>query len=151
MFRSDRSFTQPGGGVCVLTKSHSMKATPVAVPAVIFLTSNCVLLTLSNDDNIRLSTCYRPPSPNTASDAIGLIDDLCNCLNCLCPANGTVIIICGDINFPTIDWSIDNSLNCVNTSSSGVFLEFYYYHDLQQLVTEATRGDKTLDIVFCND
>ena len=75
---------------------------------------------------------------------------MCDCLNSLYPPNGSAII-CGDFNFPSIDWSTDNCLYCSKSTCSGIFLEFYYAHGMRQIVTEPTRVDHTLDLVFCND
>lgn len=75
---------------------------------------------------------------------------------CSLGCNSTVLL-CGDFNFPKIDWqNCNNTLNSSNTCS-GVFLNFYYKHSLHQLVSEPTRlgsnsrNGSILDLVFCND
>ena len=86
--------------------------------------------------------------PNADSAAVRYTTDLCNCINSLYPLNGTVII-CGDFNFPSIDWSANISLPSSNLTCTGIFLEFYYTHGLRQLVPGPTRGEHML--VFSND
>lgn len=68
----------------------------------------------------------------------------------LYPVNRTVII-CGDFNFPNIDWSADNCLKQSNISFTGVFLNLFYNNGLEQLVSSPTRLDNVLDLVLCND
>jgi hypothetical protein len=75
---------------------------------------------------------------------------LCNCVISLYPLNGTVII-CGDFNFQSIDWSADSSLLTSSVTCTGIFLEFYYTHGLRQLVCKLTRGERILDLVLSND
>jgi hypothetical protein len=110
----------------------------------------CVRDIISTSSKFRLFVCYRPPSSDTDLAAVRYISDLCNCVNRLYPLNGTVII-CGDFNFPSIDWSADSSLLTSNVTCTGIFLEFYYTHGLRQLVCEPTRGERILDLVLSND
>ena len=150
IFRADRSVPHRGGGVCIITKSSSVKATKISLPLIFAHLEMCVIDILYSGAKTRIFVCYRPTSSNTDSDAIRYISEMCECLSSLYPPNGAVII-CGDFNFPTITWSIDNCLNCSNSTCTGIFLEFFYTHGLRQLVTEPTRGENILDLVFCND
>jgi hypothetical protein len=111
----------------------------------------CAVDLLSNSGNIRVIVCYRAPtSSNRCIDGVEYVTDLSQALNTIFPAHGTVII-CGDFNFPSIDWQIDNCLKCSSFTCTGVFLEFFYKHGLSQFVTAPTRLDNILDIVLCND
>jgi hypothetical protein len=105
---------------------------------------------LSSDIISRLFVCYRPPSGNAESAAVQYTRDLCNCILSLFPSNGSAII-CGDFNLANIDWAADNGINCTQSTCSGVLLDFYYATGVHQLVTESTRGDHILDLIFCSD
>jgi exonuclease III len=122
--RTDRSVPHRGGGVCILTKSNTVKVTSVSLPSIFTHLEMCVIDILSSDTKTRLFVCYRPTSSNTDLDAVRYITEMCDCLTRLYPPNGAVII-CGDFNFPTIDWSTDNCLSCSNSTCTGIFLEFF--------------------------
>jgi hypothetical protein len=150
LFRTDRTAPHRGGGVCVLINNSSAKAVAIPIPSIFADLELCVIDIISTSSKFRLFVCYRPPSSDTDLAAVRYISDLCNCVNRLYPLNGTVII-CGDFNFPSIDWSADSSLLTSNVTCTGIFLEFYYTHGLRQLVCEPTRGERILDLVLSND
>ena len=104
----------------------------------------------TNSTVIRLFNCYRPPCSNRDPEGLKYISDLCDCIQYLYPINGTVII-CGDFNFPNIDWSVDNCIKQSNFSCTGVFLNLFYNNGLKQFVNSPTRLDNLLDLVLCND
>jgi len=74
--------------------------------------------------------------------------ELDNILTKLCISNkaNSCILISGDFNFPDISWS--DSTGTVNSSPAygyevnQMFLDVIQDHGLDQLVTEATRGNK---------
>ena len=98
----------------------------------------------------RLLAVYRSPGPNRQPDVLQYCADMCNCIDSLFPSNCTTII-CGDFNVPDINWNQDNCLKCNTVSCTGLILSLYYKHGLQQLVTQPTRNDNILDLVFTND
>jgi hypothetical protein len=51
----------------------------------------------------------------------------------------------------TIATAVDNGINCTQSTCSEVLLDFYYATGVHQLVTESTRGDHILDLIFCSD
>jgi len=75
---------------------------------------------------------------------------MCNCIIELIPTNNTVLIV-GDFNLQTIDWSVDKCLKCSELSCTGVFLNLFYSLGLSQFVTESTHNNNALDLVFSND
>jgi len=75
---------------------------------------------------------------------------MCNCIIELLPTTNTVLIV-GDFNLSTIDWSADNCLKCGEISCTGVFLNMFYSLDLAQFVTESTHNNNALDLVYSND
>jgi hypothetical protein len=113
----------------------------------VFLIWKCALLMFCP---VMYHSDYRPPSSDTDSDAVAYNREMCDCISGLISNNGSTII-CGDFNLPYINWSLDNSLKCSESTCSGIFLDLYYAHGFHQYVSEPTRYDHTLDIVLCND
>jgi hypothetical protein len=149
IFRTDRSTSRCGGGVCILSNNRSTKVSRVSLPTKYSHLELCVVDIVSRN-KIRVFVCYRPPSGDCYQPAVQYVRDLCDCISSLYPANSAVIL-CGDFNFPNIDWSVNNCLRCSNSTCSGLFLEFFYNHGLQQFVSSPTRYMHTLDLVLCND
>jgi hypothetical protein len=136
--------------VCILTNNCTTKAVRIFIPPAYSHLESCVVDLLSHHDKLRLFVCYRPPSGNSYEPAVHYVRDLCDCIDSLYPSNSAVIL-CGDFNFPNVNWLVNNSLHCSDLTCSGIFLELVYKHGLQQQVTRPTRGTHTLDLVFCND
>lgn len=79
VFRSDRKMSR-GGGVMVLTKNN-LTVTSVKVPSNFDHLELCVVdVILSDSINVRLFTCYRPPSSNRDPNSLVYITELCNCI-----------------------------------------------------------------------
>ena len=153
VFRHDRCNSDSrGGGVCIFYNS-TLIISEVSVPASFTHVEICVadLKLSSHDQPLRIFTCYRPPSSsNRHPNDLAYIKDLCDCIELLLPKTGT-ILICGDMNFLSIDWSFNCSINCCSYTCTGVFLTFVYKHGLVQLVKEPTRFNYVLDIILTND
>ena len=62
---------------------------------------------LCNNYKHRFICVYRPPSYDAK-----LTCDLTNCLNFLCNVN-FIVTICGDFNFPNIDWTADIDISAM--------------------------------------
>ena len=58
------------------------------------------------------------------------------------------IVIVGDYNLPDIDWTVPVSNG---NSSHDSFLNTCLQNNLEQLVTEPTRGINILDLILTND
>ena len=140
-----------GGGVCIFANNRTVKAIRVNLPPTFSHLELCVIDIVNNSScTVRLFVAYRPPGANRQPDAVKYAADLCNCINSLFPPNGTVVL-CGDMNFPLIDWSVDNCVKCNDFSCSGLFLSLFYSHNLEQFVLSPTRNDNIFDLVFSND
>ena len=153
VFRHDRcnSVTR-GGGVCIFYH-NTLTISEVSIPDSFSHVEICAadLKLTSHDQPLRIFTCYRPPSSSKRHpNDLAYIQDLCNCIELLLPKTGT-ILICGDLNFPSIDWSFNCSINCCSYTCTGIFLNFVYKHGLVQLVKEPTRFNNVLDIILTND
>ena len=141
-----------GGGVAMLYNNR-YTALPVDIPSQFDHVELCAAdVCLNSIKPLRIFTCYRPPAAsNRDTDAVSYISDLCNCIDMLMPRSGSVIV-CGDFNFPTIDW---NSLSCTlhncSYTCTGVFIDFVLKHGFTQLVDSPTHGSNLLDLILCND
>jgi hypothetical protein len=129
----------------------SVKAVPVCIPDKYRHLELVAIDILSASVKTRLFACYRPPcSNNYDTNAVRYVNDLCDCLTVLQPPDSTVIM-CGDLNFPSINWNGDNSMLLNDSSCTGVFLKYFYDNAMFQFVDEPTRLGNLLDIVLCND
>ena len=149
LYRADRFVSQRGGGVCVLLNNRRVKGIAVPLPSMFSHLELCVI-DLLGDVKIRLFVCYRPPSNNTEAEAVQYVTELCACVDSLMPSNGS-IILCGDLNFPSIDWSVVNIRDCNRNTCTGIFLELCHNHGLHQFVDFPTRLNNILDLVLSND
>lgn len=151
VFRTDRQVSSPldrGGGVCILTNNNSISSSLVALPIKYNHLELCVIDV--QPVNIRLFALYRPPGSNRSPGLLQYTIDICDCISSLLPNNQSSII-CGDFNFPDIDWHADNCLRLDNSSSTGVFLSLCIKFGLSQLVNYPTRNDNILDLILTND
>ena len=155
VFRKDRAIGK-GGGVCILVRDDIFSAVAVDVPNRFSHLEIVAVDIVNTACKVRIFTCYRPPSGDADRVAVQYIKDMCDCLDCLYPVNSTVLV-CGDFNLPSIDWSnIDITLLSKN-SCSGIFLNFTLNHSLIQHVSDFTRFNSNnnsatvLDLVLCND
>ena len=101
--------------------------------------------------NIVFITMYRPPSCETDKFK-SILQIISNEIEKLGTPSPTVII-CGDCNFPIIDW---NKMVPFGGSSAArvqaeAFLEFNDEHFLQQYVQEPTRVKNILDLFLTNN
>ena len=88
--------------------------------------------------SIVLSLVYIPPNSN--SDYINRLTDYLSCVMC-----DHELIILGDFNLPDINWS---NLSC-NKSTSSLFCDFVFDHELFQFVESATHSKgNILDLVL---
>jgi exonuclease III len=159
--RQDRQHTE-GGGVCILYNTNSVNAAPVPIPAK-FLNCEIVALDIIGSDfNVRIITCYRPPSSDTDPHAVHSLGSHILCLEYLSNVESS-IVICGDFNFPHINWdltppsSLHSSISDL-ASCSSTFLDFFHQQALTQFVGSVTHpslinpgAGSTLDLVMCND
>ena len=105
-----------------------------------------VKIPLLNHDLLLIGCVYRSPSSNLANS----VSSLCNLLNMI---NGyTHLLICGDFNFPNIDWSLITS----DSSYTQTFVDTIQDLFLYQHVYEPTRyrpntTPHVLDLILTNE
>jgi len=103
IFRKDRVDIQ-GGGVCIIIKNATIKAVRVVIDinynefdlVCIDMFSSCL--------PTRMIAGYRPPCSDTSAESVQYIKHFIACLPSLCNVDSSIVII-GDLNFPSIDWS----------------------------------------------
>ena len=150
VFRCDRPLGT-GGGVCILSNNATVKAVHVPLPPAYTDIELCVIDILNNMAcPVRLFVAYRPPSGNREPNAVQYCANLCNCINDLFPSKGSVVL-CGDLNFPEINWNCDNCIHCNDFTCSGLFLSLFYYRGFSQFVLSPTRHNNILDVILSND
>lgn len=92
---------------------------------------------------VRILGAYISP---TATNHCEIVEDFCfeisNCFNTNAPT-----ILCGDFNLPGIDWQTNSS----KTHAENYFLNFCLGASLYQHVSEPTRGNNILDLIFSNN
>ena len=136
LFRHDHS--RHGGGVLILVRDD-LHVTP------------CYDLNTFCDEllwlEIRTSTgpdlfgvFYRPPSQS--------IDNLVALNNCLLSVSHYLIILCGDFNLPTINWSV--TFPTVSSPTANMMCELIRDNYLYQMVVDPTRNQNLLDLVLTN-
>ena len=105
-----------------------------------------VKIPLRNHDSLLIGCVYRSPSLNLANS----ISSLCNLLNMI---NGyTHLLICGDFNFPHIDWSLITGDN----SHTQAFVEtiqdmFLYQHVYKPTRHRPNATPHILDLILTNE
>ncbi|GMR47979.1 hypothetical protein PMAYCL1PPCAC_18174, partial [Pristionchus mayeri] len=145
VFRKDRPSTAEhsrGGGVAILSS-------PLLNPFLVN-TFSCdgiesVIIDIHHSSychslpfkSVRICMVYRSPSCTSASlvSFLSFIEPL---------INNSPFLLCGDFNFPTIDWT-----NLTSPSKNDL-LPFASDHHMTQFVNFKMRGENILDLVLCN-
>lgn len=137
IYRRDRA-SRRGGGVLVFIKTSLNSSLLMTHPCQEIL---CIRITLSTSTCIVIA-CYRPPDSD--SSFIADFYSVLLVLNTRFPKAN--YILCGDFNFPDIDWGN------LSTSSRQAkdFLDVVMTFNLTQAVNFPTRGSNTLDLVFAS-
>ena len=106
-------------------------------------------ITAQNDSSkIRIFNCYRPPGlSNRDCDSLDYIRTMCKCIDDSI-RNISKYVICGDFNFPSINWSHYNLLRSNDDSCSGIFLDFCYNNSLHQFNSRPTRLNNIVSILL---
>ena len=138
VFRCDRS--DGFGGVAVFYK-NSINVNKVDIHVVPGIDMICMEFTIKRDLKYRFVLVYNPPN-GTVDTAKKIKETFRKILECNCPT-----VICGDFNFPRIDWTIPRS---VGDAAHDIFVVSILENNLFQHVLEPTRNCSTLDLVFSN-
>jgi hypothetical protein len=141
VYRKDRM--SRGGGVCLfvvnpilsnrVTMSECYK--DLEIVAIDIHVGEC---------KFRVISCYKAPAVS-----VSCVQSLCNCINSLCNVTFP-IIMCGDFNFPTINWSLAPS---DHKSCEGMFYDCITHNSLCQCINVPTyiNSNHVLDLLFVSD
>lgn len=151
IFRADRAGGTRAGGVCAFVKRKFM-ATEVEITKNELTELLCIdLCSYTDRQKYRMFLIYRPPDTSkiyskiTNTDYISdVIQSVTNNLN----SNGTTFIL-GDFNCPDINWGVSNSTYLSPVSL--LFYNFTVHNGFCQFVTEPTRQQNIIDLIFTND
>lgn len=139
IIRTDRN-PGNGGGVCImLQKNIDYKIQPVEINDL-----ETSVLDIFTSNKLRLIVVYRKPTYDAAGKlyAENLIKYLTHVTNVNWP-----VLLTGDFNCPLIDWKL---LTAPRDGIQNVLLDFVCDFGFDQLVTEPTRGENIVDLVFTN-
>ena len=100
---------------------NTVNAVSVSLPSKYVNLEMCVIDISTSSCTYRLFNCYRVPSTNRKSESINYIKDMCNCISEISLPNHSIVVV-GDFNLPSIDWSADICLKCSDVTCAGVFL-----------------------------
>ena len=125
IFRKDRFDNREGGGVCVLINDATVKAVPVLIPPKFVALELIAVDIISSTSVFRLFVAYRPPCGSDLDPISLAYTSLpCECIESLIPVNST-FVLCGDFNFPKINWSSSSNVLTNLNSCSGIFVDFF--------------------------
>lgn len=143
IFRKDRDNNQRGGGVLVATK-RDLRCVRINITSPLEIVWLCCH---ASHPRILIGVCYRAPSTDTSFAR--LFHENLNQLRTTHP--NSPILLFGDFNFPSINWSDTASMSSKNTPP-GEFINTCLTFGLSQLVTQPTRvtdhSSNILDLVL---
>lgn len=149
IYRTDRGNDRSGGGVCIYVQDRF----PCSV---LHTESNSVCETLIikvTPLNLVLCLIYRPPDCKQYE----FLPCVAKIKQTLSENADSKILLMGDMNFPTINWTdTQNPKIPLSSENSDIkiqinaLLELTDEYLLNQLISEPTRGENTLDLAFSN-
>ena len=143
IYRKDRQSQWPAGGVCIFI-NKSIQSCLNTADGYQFHDTEIVAANvhLSAKFHISIICAYLPPnlSHDLYHRSILHINDICS--------QGGSIILLGDFNLPSINWS---DMISGHDTKSVEFFDLCSDHGFSQLVVEPTRRGNILDLVLCND
>lgn len=138
-FRADR--VRRRGGGCILYVHNTINARETKICQEQTLIENVWCVVMRSDGSQTLfGVVYNPPGTAGVDE-----QNLCKVFQ-EAYRQYTHVIICGDFNYPNIDWSADSC-----TGGGEHFLDVVNDCFLTQHVEEATRDDNILDLVFSSE
>lgn len=141
LFRKDRMGCRGGGVIIAIKEIYQPSLLPLDSPLEIVWVS-------SYFDHIHciIGACYRPP--DSRQDFVELLQEAIDSIFLKFP--NCFLILGGDFNYPSINWSTLSVPVHPNRHEQLSFLRLLNYHNLQQLVQEPTRGNNILDLIITN-
>lgn len=139
--RKDRATR--GGGLCLfISKSFTTKIFEVVIPDAYKSLEILAVDLICDMVKTRVILLYRPPGYSYENNVL-----LVSALEYLSPRNYKVVIL-GDFNLPSIDWTTSNFSASPQTSC---LCEYIQNNGLHQIINFPTREQNILDLVFVSD
>lgn len=148
-FRTDRASDRKKGGVMNYIRDDIASETSVIVSHSNEFVELLILYIKSQ--HLLIVTIYRPPDcpQQKFTDMLNITSAEINKLNSPMPD----IVISGDFNFPIINWQTEviqgGRSECQRQAEA--FIKFSKTFCLQQFISDATRGNNTLDLLLSNN
>ena len=140
LYRRDRLDSRGGG---VMMYIHSSLSSVEILRDNLFIFEDCVAckVFVPNGPSLSVAAFYRSPSSSNSNNL-----SLAAAISMVMRHDSTYHILCGDFNFPDIDW-------CSNASppTYDFFMDVIDENSLEQLVRHPTRDKAILDLFFCDD
>jgi len=141
--RNDRLNKQGGGVLCLVTNKWPSFTVPLPEK---FRNLDIIAVNILTDIGpLRYITVYRPPEFNKLGREYMAL--LVECLEYLSNTRNTIILV-GDLNLPSVDWTL---LNSPDDGIQSAFVEFCVEYGLYQFVDSPTRERHILDLVLSRD
>ena len=138
LYRADRPFTKDysthGGSLIAVESTLVSKQLDIVLP-------ECCVACSITLDNLEIGLCilYNPPDDSKYRHEISDFEQILNSL-----PKTTPLIVCGDMNMPTIDW---NTL-CSSDDYEQRVIDLFDHHMLRQVVDFPTCTNNTIKLVF---
>lgn len=124
---------------------HTLNATPVK-NASMSIEELWVHIQLCNHDSLLFGCAYRSPN-STAQENITLNESPKN----MCSGSHSHILICGDFNYPKIDWSSMTTSENQSIELLETIRDCYLFQHKQPTRARVDERPSTLDLVFSNE
>ena len=140
IYRCDRA-GRTGGGVAFFIK-NTLRSYRVEFSDKFGDLETCLVAVVHNKHKLFLGAVYKPSVTDTH-----LLKPLRDFLKYVSKKSGKHIIL-GDFNLPDVNWA---ALSAPNGGRQFDFMQSFVKLGFSQVVTQPTRGNNTLDLIFSND
>ena len=147
-YRVDRKGRSHGGAIIYLRNNLASAAQPL----ISYSNGECEVIAVKIPTyNLVTINCYRPPQCSTES-FVDVIEKITKTLEDQ-PTPMPEIILCGDFNFPGIQWpeSKVSGGSQMDRTQARLLIEIAEKFFLTQQINKPTRKDNILDLLFTNN
>ena len=147
-FNFDPDGNQPATntrGVCIYVSKR--------IPVSEYHFSSCfqehiwISISLKSHDSLLVGCIYRSPS----SESLSSSDSLCELLKSIPSDKFSHILICGDFNYPNIDWSLSSAPSCCEQLFLDTVQDLYLFQHVLETTRNRNSSSSLLDLVFTNE
>ena len=140
LYRRDRVGSK-GGGILIYVLDSLPSVEVLEQELVCFDDCSACKISLPDGSSLMIAAFYRSPNSSDTNNSF-----LAQAMSKVMTYESTYHILCGDFNFPDINWHL-------NTYPPGLdyFMDVVNENNLRQFVFSPTRGCNVLDLVFCDN